>query len=744
LRFVPVNLRIRIIACLALGALLPALAWLLWPSRGTAPRVDELEPQRQQLAVGDYSAAIHALLHRELPAGLEGQRHLLLATAYRPLRRLADWEAALAAAARDPELAAAVDVERQLAAATLGQFPGSPDTVYAQLERAGVAPTESAAAIAEGLLTTGRARDAGAFLQRLRSTAPDAAVSSYLAAMHALATGDSPRAEQQLLATIDRHPRYERAYIALVDVTAASDDPRAWSRSRIVLDDARLRFPFNGELIARSASWLRQTGDATAAAQALQDSTLSADWELADWELADWELAEALGDQGRYAAALQLLKDACGIDAPHMLQQLDAAFALAAAGRAEEGAPVLEQASVVATLLALAGDTPSALSLFDRLADRTARIRRIADLETQLSLYPNANTLQQQHQAAHDLNVPFSSAEPDTLTFLQQELPLDSGATPPLARGAALYMRLCAQCHGATGDGLGRAAVHLHPAPRSFLTEPMRYVSTRNRVASDEDLRQTILRGLSGVSMPGFPELSQPEVDALLQVVRGLQRIGLQRAYATAQQHATADPDAEQSASDIVADSVAEFQSISGGNSREAGSEQPTATRPLVTNPAATASRDAWIAARLHPDAPLPLPDLSALPDATALPEANMAGNVPDNVADKVAAEMAAGREVFVRTGCQLCHAVGGEPSPNRPRFLDAAGRTLVARQFGREPLRRGGQAEELPRRILLGMPGTPHPAAELPPEDLLPLIAYLQSIADVPAPELRNHARRF
>ncbi len=67
-----------------------------------------------------------------------------------------------------------------------------------------------------------------------------------------------------------------------------------------------------------------------------------------------------------------------------------------------------------------------------------------------------------------------------------------------LLDGVELYLQHCSQCHGVAGDGLGRAAIQLTPAPRSFTGESMRYVSASNRLATDDDLRETISKGLQG------------------------------------------------------------------------------------------------------------------------------------------------------------------------------------------------------------------------------------------------------
>lgn len=74
------------------------------------------------------------------------------------------------------------------------------------------------------------------------------------------------------------------------------------------------------------------------------------------------------------------------------------------------------------------------------------------------------------------------------------------------ADGAALYREHCAACHGnAGGGGLG---------------VPLALVDLL-AVADDEYFRRTIRLGRPGRHMPGFPELSNRDVDAIIAHLRG-------------------------------------------------------------------------------------------------------------------------------------------------------------------------------------------------------------------------------
>jgi mono/diheme cytochrome c family protein len=82
-------------------------------------------------------------------------------------------------------------------------------------------------------------------------------------------------------------------------------------------------------------------------------------------------------------------------------------------------------------------------------------------------------------------------------------------ATPKLiALGKQLYAQQCAACHGLGGRGDGEAAYLLYPKPRNFVAARYRLVSTWDRVPTDQDLFDTISRGMPGSAMPSWEHLA--------------------------------------------------------------------------------------------------------------------------------------------------------------------------------------------------------------------------------------------
>jgi cytochrome c oxidase cbb3-type subunit 2 len=82
------------------------------------------------------------------------------------------------------------------------------------------------------------------------------------------------------------------------------------------------------------------------------------------------------------------------------------------------------------------------------------------------------------------------------------------------------YRRYCVGCHGALGDGEGENAVWLDPKPRNFTLAQFKCRSTPSgSLPTDEDLLNTVGRGLQDSNMPSWnPLSSQQRVDLVAYV----------------------------------------------------------------------------------------------------------------------------------------------------------------------------------------------------------------------------------
>ncbi|MEQ2010351.1 MAG: ethylbenzene dehydrogenase-related protein [Limisphaerales bacterium] len=89
--------------------------------------------------------------------------------------------------------------------------------------------------------------------------------------------------------------------------------------------------------------------------------------------------------------------------------------------------------------------------------------------------------------------------------------------------GRALYETHCAACHGVNGDGNGPATVWLFPRPRNFNSGLFKVQSTpAGSLPTDEDLLETITRGMPGSSMPSFSYLTEEQRRELVLHVKWL------------------------------------------------------------------------------------------------------------------------------------------------------------------------------------------------------------------------------
>ncbi len=89
----------------------------------------------------------------------------------------------------------------------------------------------------------------------------------------------------------------------------------------------------------------------------------------------------------------------------------------------------------------------------------------------------------------------------------------DLGTEPQRQAGKQLYDKYCAQCHGLAGDGKGHATGRVKPAPRDFTSGKYKFRTTPSgMLPTDDDLRRVIKNGLPYTSMPGWPALSDAEI----------------------------------------------------------------------------------------------------------------------------------------------------------------------------------------------------------------------------------------
>jgi mono/diheme cytochrome c family protein len=78
-------------------------------------------------------------------------------------------------------------------------------------------------------------------------------------------------------------------------------------------------------------------------------------------------------------------------------------------------------------------------------------------------------------------------------------------------RGAQLYRRNCSACHGARGEGDGAGASGLHPRPSNLAENEYTL----------ERLGFALWNGVAGTAMPAWRDISQRDLSAVADLVRG-------------------------------------------------------------------------------------------------------------------------------------------------------------------------------------------------------------------------------
>lgn len=87
--------------------------------------------------------------------------------------------------------------------------------------------------------------------------------------------------------------------------------------------------------------------------------------------------------------------------------------------------------------------------------------------------------------------------------------------------GKAMYEHRCAFCHGFEGDGNGPVADYLHPRPRDFTKGLFKLRTTSGgELPLDENIFQTITRGMPGTAMAKWDMLTEQERTSLVSHIK--------------------------------------------------------------------------------------------------------------------------------------------------------------------------------------------------------------------------------
>jgi mono/diheme cytochrome c family protein len=101
--------------------------------------------------------------------------------------------------------------------------------------------------------------------------------------------------------------------------------------------------------------------------------------------------------------------------------------------------------------------------------------------------------------------------------------PMEAMSAEKNTLGATVYKHMCIYCHGADGNGGGKAVSYLYPWPRDFGTGIYKRRSTPSgSLPLDSDIYNTIAEGISGTGMPAWKDsLTSEEIWGVVEYIKG-------------------------------------------------------------------------------------------------------------------------------------------------------------------------------------------------------------------------------
>jgi len=245
-----------------------------------------------------------------------------------------------------------------------------------------------------------------------------------------------------------------------------------------------------------------------------------------------------------------------------------------------------------------------------------------------------------------------------------------------LRRGAAVYAKNCARCHGTTGDGNGPAAQHLIPRPRDYRRGMFKFTTTGyGAKPRRDDLVRTVVRGVAGTSMPSFRLLPKKDLEAVIDYVLVLTHRG-ELEFLLASEADINDEVEREMVQELIDEILARWH--------EANFD---IIQPLTPQPEFTSEH------------------------------------------------VAAGKEAFLTKGCSKCHGEDGRGQTRENIGMDGWGFPTKAADLTSGMLRGGPLPIDVYRRIYGGINGTPMPgfssALSQEPETIWNLASYVLYVSE-------------
>ncbi len=592
----------------------------------------------QQMDAGAISTAQQWLAWSARFDSDHGSTELMQAACFRQLQQMDRWHSALQLAEQEGAPTPQVKTERQLGSIQSGQLAEGAEAVLVELIEAGVPPHEVSTALVHGYLAHENSEMAKALLDAWSADHPDVAQVAYMTGVHQRWQGEQAGAESQFLDALGKQPRHELARAALAQLF---EDQHRLDEALEQCVELSARFPTSVSARESLARILRKLGRLDEA-RAVLDSLASQSEPPSGVVV---EMGQIEFASGNYEEAEQWFEQA-NLDPTKNGKTL----------------------SVAASAFALGQQISRGEQIFSQVEAAHDSVTRAYDLLVRASLAPG------DREVAEELQRLYQTSR-DSVSPRKQSIEEDRLGESAIS-GPELYAMHCGACHGANGDGQGRAARHLFPRPRDLRTGRARLVSTLSGVPTLEDVEEVIRRGMPGTSMQSFDSLSNEQIGLLAQEVLRLNQEGIREQFVNLLREEDEPIDEEE-------------------------------VRQVV--------------------------EINTTPGEIA--------QVPQiGVGDPLA--IARGKEVYSRLGCTNCHGDDGTGVNDTPLY-DDRGRPTVPRDLAHDPFKGGQAPEAIYLRILLGMPGTPHPACyDISVDERTDLVQYCLSLSREPKRALTNRER--
>lgn len=316
--------------------------------------------------------------------------------------------------------------------------------------------------------------------------------------------------------------------------------------------------------------------------------------------------------------------------------------------------------------------------------------------------------------------------------------------------GRGLFQTHCVTCHGTTGNGRGELSSTMSPYPRDYRKGVFKYKSTeRGAKPTRDDLAGLIKNGINGTRMVAIPNLTDEEVQSLVDYVIYLSWRGeLER--------------------QLVDDAVYELDFEAGDRIIDPNAQNATGETKEkfdesweVAEDFATEIGESWAEAS---DEVVELPDP---PEGFVVPDTHeeFEAAMQDDRAETLTTSVARGGELFRGkiASCSKCHGEQGRGDGQNTDYDDwtkewtlgigikpddreslikllARGAlppiNATPRNFALGAFHGGSTAKELYLRITQGIEGTPMPAVTFVPgefeeDDVWHLINFIRSLQD-------------